>query len=151
MNFLIHKVAHTYHLEIREPIPQTNFAPQYTENTHRCQQFSLHQLYMTGSSTLEFKSNSLYNVQPTSHTTKPRTFPSVPDTKENVEIMNKLNFQVSDLTDTEYVTICNLLIKHKICYTTHEDDVGKISTPFCIRLEPNAGLMTQRPSKVPIH
>ena len=27
----------------------------------------------------------------------------------------------------------------------------KISTPFRIRLKPNAQLMTQRPSKVPIH
>ena len=32
-----------------------------------------------------------------------------------------------------------------------KNDVGKISTPFRIRLKPNAQLMTQRPSKVPIH
>ena len=29
--------------------------------------------------------------------------------------------------------------------------VGKIATPFRIRLKPNAQLLTQRPSKVPIH
>ena len=44
-----------------------------------------------------------------------------------------------------------MLPKYKTCYATHKNDVGKISTPFRIRLKPNAQLMTQRPSKVPIH
>ena len=44
-----------------------------------------------------------------------------------------------------------MLLKYKTCYATHKNDVGKISTPFRIRLKPNAQLMTQRPSKVPIH
>ena len=55
------------------------------------------------------------------------------------------------LTDTEYVTLCNLLLKYKTCYATHKNDVGNIATPFRIRLKPNAQLITQRPSKVPIH
>ena len=44
-----------------------------------------------------------------------------------------------------------MLLKYKTCYATHKNDVGKISTPFRIRLKPNAQLMTQRPSKDPIH
>ena len=44
-----------------------------------------------------------------------------------------------------------MLLKYKTCYATHKNDVGKISTPFRIRLKPNAQLMTQRPSKVPFH
>ena len=44
-----------------------------------------------------------------------------------------------------------MLLKYKTCYATHKNDVGKISTPFRIRPKPNAQLMTQRPSKVPIH
>ena len=44
-----------------------------------------------------------------------------------------------------------MLLKYKTCYATHKNDVGKISTPFRIRLKPNAQLMTQRSSKVPIH
>ena len=44
-----------------------------------------------------------------------------------------------------------MLLKYKTCYATHKNDVGKISKPFRIRLKPNAQLMTQRPSKVPIH
>ena len=44
-----------------------------------------------------------------------------------------------------------MLLKNKTCYAFHKNDVGKISTPFRIRLKPNAQLITQRPSKVPIH
>ena len=44
-----------------------------------------------------------------------------------------------------------MLPKYKTCYATHKNDIGKNSTPFRIRRKPNAQLMTQRPSKVPIH
>ena len=44
-----------------------------------------------------------------------------------------------------------MLLKYKTCYATLKKDVGKIATPFRIRLKPNAQLITQRPSKVPIH
>ena len=44
-----------------------------------------------------------------------------------------------------------MILKYKTCYATHKNDVGKIATPFRIRLKPNAQLITQRPSKVPIH
>ena len=57
---------------------------------------------------------------------------------------------MSDLTDTEYVTLCNLLEKHNNCYATHKNDVGKTATTFRIRLKPNAQLLTQRPFKAPI-
>ena len=43
------------------------------------------------------------------------------------------------------------MIKYKICYATHKNDFGKIANPLRIRLKPNAQLLTQRPSKVPIH
>ena len=72
-------------------------------------------------------------------------------TKFTIQFINKFKFQFSDLTDTEYITLCNMLLKYKTCYATHKNDVGKISTPFRIRLKPNAQLITQRPSKVPIH
>ena len=97
------------------------------------------------------QTSPLYNVQPTSHTSEKRIFPSLPYTSENLKIINKINFQFSDLTDTEYIILCNMLLKYKTCYATHKNDVGKLSTPFGIRHKPNAQLMTQRPSKVPIH
>ena len=61
-----------------------------------------------------------YNVQPTSHTSEKRIFPSLPYTSENLKIINKFNFQFSDLTDTEYITLCNILLKYKTCYATHK-------------------------------
>ena len=105
---------------------------------------------MTDSNSLPH-SPSLYNVQPTSHSSQQRVFPSSPYSQENLKFIHKFNFQFSDLTDTEYVTLCNLLLKYKTCYATHKNDVGKIATHFRIRLKPNAQLLTQRPSKVPIH
>ena len=97
------------------------------------------------------RTQSLYNVQPTSHSSQLRVFPSLPYSPENLKFINKFNFQFSDLTNTEYVTFCNLLLKYKTCYATHKKDVGKIATPFRIRLKPNAQLITQRPSKLPIN
>ena len=97
------------------------------------------------------QTSPLYIVQPTSHTSEKRIFPSLPYTSENLKFIIKFNSQFSDLTDTEYITLCNMLLKYKTCYATHKNDVGKISTPFRIRFKPNAQLMTQRPSKVPIH
>ena len=97
------------------------------------------------------QTSPLYNVQPTSLTSEKRIFPSLPYTSENLKFINKFNFQFSDLTDTEYITLCKMLLKYKTCFATDKNEVGKISTPFRIRLEHNAQLITQGPSKVPIH
>ena len=43
------------------------------------------------------------------------------------------------------------MVKYQHCYATHCNDVGKIATPFRVRLKSNAKLQTQRPSKVPTH
>ena len=64
------------------------------------------------------QTSPLYNVQPTSNTSEKRIFPSLPYTSENVKFSNKFNFQFSDLTDTEYITLCNMLLKYKTCYAT---------------------------------
>ena len=147
---LIHKVTFTYDPEITEPLPQTNYIVQYDDPTTPSPQLSKHQIYLTNDD-IPNHTSPLYNVQPTSHSSKKRIFPSLPYTSENLKFINKINFQFSDLTDTEYITLCNMLLKCKSCYATHKNDVGKISTPLRIRLKPNAQLMTQRPSKVPMH
>ena len=59
------------------------------------------------------QTSSLYNVQPTSHNSEKRIFPSLPYTSENLKIINEFNFQLSDLTDAEYVTLCNMLPKYE--------------------------------------
>ena len=90
--------------------------------------------------------HSITNVQPTSDTTKYRTFPILPYSRHNLKFINKFNCQCSDLTDTEYVTLCNLLVKHRNCFATHKNDVGNVEVPFRIRLKPNDQLFAQRPS-----
>ena len=102
-------------------------------------------------SDIPYQTSPLYSVQPTSHTSEKRYFHSLRYTSENLKFINNFNFQVSDLTDTEYITLWKMLPKSETCYATHKNDVGKISTPFRIRLKPNAQLTTQRLSKVPIH
>ena len=149
INTLIQNVTHTYHPEITGPVPQTNYIVHYDDPTTPPPQFSLHQIYMTNDD-IPNQTSPLYNVQPTFFHNQ-RIFPSLPYTSENLKNIDKFNFQFSDLTDTEYITLCNMLLKYKTCYATHKNDVGKISTPLRIRLKPNAQLMTQRPSKVHIH
>ena len=102
-------------------------------------------------SDIPHQTSPLYNVQPTSNTSEKRIFPSLPYTSENLKFFNKFNVHFSDLTDTEYITLCNMLLKYKTCYATHKNDVDKITTPFRIRFKPEAQLITQRPSEVPIH
>ena len=129
INTLIHNVTHTYHPEITKIIPQTNYSSQYKDDTTPFYQFSLHQVYMTNHD-IPTTTSPLYNVQPTSHTSKNRGFPSLPYTTENLKFINKFNFHFSILTDTEYISLCNLLLKYKTCYATHKNDVGKIATPL---------------------
>ena len=150
INTLIHTVTHTNHPAITEVIPLTNYPLQNKDDTVPFQQFLLHQIYMTTSDTPP-RTSSLDIVQPTSHKSKPRMFPSLPYTPENLKFINKSIFQFSDLTDTEYITLCNLLLKNKTQYTTHKNEFGKIATPFRIRLKANAQFTTQRPFKVPIN
>ena len=150
INPLIHNVTHTNHPKITEHIPPTNYSTPIEQQTILPTQFSLNQVYMTDTNSLPHPL-SLYNVQPTPHSSQQRVFPTLPNSPENLKFIRKFNFQFSDLTDTEYVTLCNLLLECKTCYATHKNDVGKIATPFRIRFKRNAQLLTQRPSKVPIH
>ena len=62
-----------------------------------------------------------------------KDFPPLPYSTEN----QQFNFEYSDLTDTEYVNLCNILVNNQNCYAKHKNDVGKISTPFRIRIKEN--------------
>ena len=151
INTLVNNVAHTYLPDITEPIPSSKYITSTQDIPSSSNHFSLHQIYMTSPTIHDKPHSKIYNVQPNSDTSKSRTVPTLPYSKDNLKFINKYNILFSDLTDTEYVTLCNLLVKHKKCYATHKNDVGKIATPFRIQLKPNAQLLTQRPSKVPIH
>ena len=84
INTLIQNVTHIYHPGITELVPQTNYPLKYIDNTVPFHQFSLHQVYMTNSDTPPITS-PLNNLQPTSHASKPRSFPSLPYTTENFQ------------------------------------------------------------------
>ena len=151
LNILVRNVAHTYHPDITESVPPSNYDTPTQDITSSSNHFSMHQTYMTTPTLHDIPHPNIYNVQPTSDTLKPRTFPTLSYSKDNLKIVSKYNFQFSDLTDTEFVTFCNLLVKHKHCYATQKNDVGKTALPFRRRLKPNAQLLTQRSSKAPIH
>ena len=59
--------------------------------------------------------SNIYNVQPTSATSKSRTLATKLYSKDNPRFLNKYNFQFSNLF-TEYVTSCNLLVE-QLYYT----------------------------------
>ena len=151
LNTLVHNLPHTYPPYITETIPISNYNTPIQDISSSSNHFSPHHIHMTSLTLNDTPHSDIYNVQPTSDTPKSRTFPTLPYSKDNLKFITKFNFQFSDLTDTEYVTLCNLLVKHKLCYATRKNDVGNLATPFRIRLKPNAQLLTQRPAKVLIH
>ena len=64
-----------------------------------------------------------------------KIFPSLTYTAENQQFLKKFNFEYSELTDNEYVNLCNTLINNQHCYAKHRNDVGKVSTPFRSRIK----------------
>ena len=113
INTLKHNVTHTYHPEITEPVPQTNYIVQYDDPTTPPPQFSLHQIYMTNDD-IPNRTYSLYNVQPTSHISEKRIFPSLPYTSENLKFVNNLtsNFLTLQTPNTLLFAICYSSVKH---------------------------------------
>ena len=81
---------------------------------------------MTSPTLHDTPDSNIYDVQPTPDTPKSRTFPTLPCSNFNLKFINKFNFQFFDLTDTEYVTLCNLLVKHKNCCATHKTMFEKL-------------------------
>ena len=63
------------------------------------------------------------NLRPSDKTRK--DFPSLPYTAENQQFIKKFIFEYSELTETEYVNLCNILINNQHCYAKHKNDVGK--------------------------
>ena len=122
---LVHNVAHTYHPYITEPVPLSYYDTPTQDTTSSSNHFSLKHVYTTTPIIHNTPHSNIYNVQPRTDTSKSRTFPTLPYSNDNIIFTNKYNFQFFDLTDTEYVIFCNLLVKHKICYATQKNDVCK--------------------------
>ena len=150
VNSLIHSVIHTYHPDTTIPIKQNDYT-----DMNLCTRVSPQSLLEINRIEINDKTLQLpipsvtENLRPSDKTRK--KFPSLPYTAKNQQFIKKFNFEYSDLTDTEYINICNILINNQHCYAKHKNDVGKISTPSRIRIKENCKVQTQRPSKVPIH
>ena len=150
VNSLIHSVIHAYHPDTTTPIKQNPYA-----DMNLCTRVTPQSLLEINK--IEIKDKTLQlpkpsvtgNLRPSDKIRK--DFPPLPYSTENQQFIKKFNFEYSDLTDTEFVNLCNILIIKQNCYAKHQNDVGKISTPFQIRIKDNCKLHTQRPFKVPIH
>ena len=150
VNSLIHSVIHAYHPDTTTPIKQTPYADMnLCTRVTRQSLLEINKIEIN-EKTLQLPIPSITgNLRPSDKIRK--DFPPLPYSTENQQFIKKFNFEYSDLTDTEYVNLCNILINNQHCYAKHKNDVGKNSTPFRIRIKDNCKLQTQRPSKVPIH
>ena len=102
---LLHNVAHTYHPDIAEPVPLSIYDTPTQDINSSSNHFYLHRIYMKTHTIHDTPYPNIYKVQPTSDTPKSRTFPTLPYSKDNLKLINKYNFHLSDLTDTEFVTL----------------------------------------------
>ena len=115
LNSLLHSVIHTYHPDTTVPIRQNEYAdmnlctrviPQSLLEIDKIEiNDKLHQLpipSITG------------NFRPSDKIRK--YFPSLPYTTEKQQFIKKFNFEYSDLTNTEYVNLCNIIINNQNCY-----------------------------------
>ena len=150
INSLIHSVIHAYYPDTTIPIKQNEYTDMNLCNRMIPQSLLEINKIEVNDKTLQLPIPSITgNLRPSDKIRK--DFPSLPYIIESLQFIKKFNFEYSDLTDSEYVQLCNILVNNQNCYAKHKNDVGKISTPFRIRVKDNCKLQTQRPSKVPIH
>ena len=146
VNSLIHSVIHTYHPDTTVPIEQNDYTNMSLCTRKNPQSLLEINKIEINDKTLQLPLLSVTgNLRPSDKIRK--DFPPLPYTAENQQFIKKFNFEYSDLTDTEYVILCNIHINNQHCYAKHKNDVGKISTPFTIRIKENCKLQTQRPQR----
>ena len=132
VNSLIHSVMHTYHPDTTIPIKQNDYSDMNLCTRVIPQSLLEINKIEINAKTLQLPIPSVTgNLRPSDKIRK--GFPSLPYTAENQQFTKK--FEYSDLTDTEYVNRCNILINNQHCYAKHKNDVGKISTPFRLRIK----------------
>ena len=88
LNTLVHTVAHTFHPDITELIPVSNYDTPTQDMPSLSNHFSSHQIYMTSPTLQNTSHSNISNVQPTSDTPKSRTFPTLPYSKDNLKFIN---------------------------------------------------------------
>ena len=115
INSLVHNVAHTYHPDLIEPIVSTSYLSQYIDDTSNPSHSHLTKFLWQTLFHYHQQLNLFIMFNPLLIIPN-RALPFFTFSKESPKIINKFNFQFSDLTDTEYITLCILLVDHKHCY-----------------------------------
>ena len=134
VNSLIHSVIHTYHPDNVVPIKQNEYTDMYLCTRVIPNSVLEINKIVINDKTLQLPVPSITgNLRPSDKIRK--VFPFLPYTIENIQFIKKFNFEYSDLTDSEYVQLCNIPVNNQDCYAKHKNDVGKISTPFRIRIK----------------
>ena len=54
--------------------------------------------------------------------------------------MKKFHIKDSDITDSEHIQLCKMIVEKQYCYATYRNNDGIISIPFRVRLQPDAKL-----------
>ena len=125
VNSLIHSVIEAYHPDTTIPIKQNDYTglnlctrviPQSSLEINKIE---------INDKTLQLPIPSVTGILRPSDKIR-KDFPSQPYTADNQQFIKKFYFEYSDLTDNEYVNLCNILINNQHCYAKHRNDVGKI-------------------------
>ena len=120
VNSLIHTVIHAYHPDTTIPIRQNDYTVMKLCTRVIPQSFIEINTKEINDKTLQLPMPSVTgSLRPFDNIRK--DFPSLRNTAENQHIVKKFNFENSNLTDTEYVNFCNILINNPNCYTKHRN------------------------------
>ena len=114
VNSLIHSVIHAYHPDTTTPFKQNPYV-----DMNLCTRVTPQSLLEINKIEINDKALQLPipsvtgNLRPSDKIRK--DFPPLPYSTENQQFIKKFNFEYSDLTDTEYVNLCNILINNQNC------------------------------------
>ena len=133
VNSLIHSVIHASHPDTTIPIKQHDFTGMNLCTREIPQSLLEIKKIEINDKTLQLPIASVTGNLRFSDKIR-KDSPSLPYTAENQQFLKKFNFDYSDLTDTEYVNLCNILLNNQNCYAKHQNGVGKTFTPFRIRI-----------------
>ena len=113
VNSLIHSVIHAYHPDTTIPNKQNDYT-----DINLCTLVIPQSLLEINKTEINDKTlqipipSDTGNLRPSDKIRK--DFSPLPYTAENQQFIEKFNFEYSDLTDTEYVKLCNILVNNKI-------------------------------------
>ena len=112
VNSLIHSVIHAYHPDNTIPIKQNDYTDMNSCTRVIPQSLLEINKVEKNDKTLQLPIPSVTGNLRTSDNFR-KVLPPQPYSAENQQFRKKFNFEYSDLTDTEYVNLCNILITNQ--------------------------------------